>query len=141
MTKSLWAVFGAAVLLLGVVACAQRPIQGIPPSRWQFREFTSIRGVVMCSGCSLEEARARYPGTDHLYEFTGPQGEVVFRVDWVNDAVRWRQLTLGNRLWVRAGDRVFQKLTAPKDLKQPLELSAILRDKHTLDLASVTVLG
>lgn len=95
----------------------------------------------MCADCSLKEAESRYPNIDDLYEFTGSQGHLVFRVDWVNDAVRWRKMTMGNRLVLRADDRVFHELTAPKHLRQPLELNAMLRDEHTLDLASVTVLG
>lgn len=95
----------------------------------------------MCAGCSLEEARLQYPDAGGLYEFTGPQGRVVFRVDWVNDAVRWRQLTLGNRLSIRADDQIFRQLTTPEHHLQQMELNALLRDERTLAIGSVTVLG
>ena len=140
MTSS-FRVVCCAVVTMAVVACAQRPPQGIPPSRWSFREFIVIRGAVMYVDCSLEEARSRYPEIDGLYEFNGPQGPIVFRVDWVNDAVRWRQLTLGNRLTIRAGDAVFQQLTAPEHLRRLMELNAVLRDERTLDIGSVTLIG
>jgi len=95
---------------------------------------------VLCVDCRLEETRRRYPETDGLYEFNGPQGPIVFRVDWVNGAVRWRQLTLGDRLTVRAGDTVFHQLTAPEHLGRPMELNAVLRDEHALDIGSVTLI-
>lgn len=141
MTQSFRMVLCAVGLMCGVAACAQLPPQGIPPSRWSYQDLTLIRGAVMCAGCSLEEARLRYPDTEDLYEFTGPQGQVVFRVDWVNDAVRWRQLTLGNRLSVRADDQVFRQLITPEHHLQQMELNTLLRDEHTLDIGSVTVLG
>jgi len=95
----------------------------------------------MCVGCSLEEARSRYSETEGLYELNGVQGQIVFRVDWVNDAVRWRQLTLGNRLSVRAADHVFHELTAPEHLRRQMELNAVLRDERTLDIGSVTLIS
>ena len=132
---------GWVVVAMGLAACSQRPPQGIPPSRWALREFMLIRGAVMCVDCRLEEAQKRYPDTDGLYEFNGARGPIVFRVDWVNDAVRWRQLTLGHRLSMRAADEVLQQLTALEHLRRPMELNAVLRDERTLNIGSVTLIG
>jgi hypothetical protein len=93
----------------------------------------------MCAGCSLEDARSQYPETTGLYEFSGTQGQVVFRVDWVNDAVRWRQLTLGNRLSIRADDQVFQQLINPEHLMQEMELTTVLRTEYILYIGSIIV--
>ena len=83
----------------------------------------------------------RYPNMRDLYALKGPQEQVVMRVDWVSDAVRWRQIALSNRLWVRAADQVFEQLTAPEHLFQAMEISGLLRKERTLDIASVTVIG
>ncbi|MGE0827698.1 MAG: hypothetical protein AB7G75_26390 [Candidatus Binatia bacterium] len=141
MTRSLSIVLGVTLCMLGIAACAQSPPQGIPPSRWSSPEFSLIRGAVVCTNCGLEEARSRYPEIDRLYEFDGTHEQVVFRVDWVNDAVRWQQITLGNRLSVRADPQVFQKLTNPEHLFRQVELNVILRDERTMDIGSVSLIG
>lgn len=138
MTKTL-ELLCHTIIMMSLAACVQRPSQGIPPSRWSFREFTLIRGVVMCAPCSLEQAQSRYPEAEGLYEFSSVQGPLVFRVDWVSDAVRWRQLTLGSRLAVRAASDVLQQLIAPEHLRRPMELNSILRDERTLDIGSINI--
>jgi hypothetical protein len=77
---------------------------------------------------------------DGLYEFAAGEERLVFRVDWVNDAVRWRQVTFGNRLSVRGNPGVFQFLTNPEHRLQPMELNVILRDERVMDIGTVSFL-
>lgn len=140
-TTSLRITLSVVVFLMGLSACAQGPNRSIVPSRWSFRALTTIKGAVVCVECSLEEARTAYPDTRDLYELESLHGQLVMRVDWVSDAVRWTHVTLGNRLWIRADVQVFQQLTAHAHRFQEVEISGLLRDERTLDIARITVIG
>lgn len=94
----------------------------------------------MCSGCSLEEARKKFPEASGLYELTGAQGQLVLRVDWVSDTVRWTHITFGNRLSFRTNEQTFQQLIAPERRFQPVEINGVLRKERTLDIGGVKTL-
>ncbi|HXG18952.1 MAG TPA: hypothetical protein VNN62_07755 [Methylomirabilota bacterium] len=129
-----------ALLAVGLSACRPGPLWGIVPSRTPLRELTQLKAVVVCVSCSLEQARAAYPTMDNLYELRGVQGQLVLRVDWVNDTERWRQVAFGRRLSVRADARVFQQLTAEEHRLQEILICGLLSPERTLDIASATVL-
>ena len=48
---------------------------------------------------------------------------------------------LSSWFWVRAKDSVFQQLTAEENLTKEVEITGILRNMGTLDIATVTISG
>jgi hypothetical protein len=131
----------AILLAVSLNACRPGPLWGVVPSGTPFRELTQLKAVVVCVGCTLEQAQASYPTMDNLYEWQGAQGLLVVRVDWVNDTVRWKQITFGRRLRVRADAQVFQQLTADEHRLQELLISGLLSPERTFDIAAITVLS
>lgn len=143
LSRSLQARLGVLLLLTGLSACApgQAPRWDIVPWRWPFRQLTQVKGAVVCIGCRLEEAPKEQATAGDLYELQSAQGQVVMRVERVSDAVRWKRITMGHRLWVRAPAEVWQQLTAQENLFQEIEITGFLSQERTLDIARVTVIG
>jgi hypothetical protein len=103
------------------------------------RSLTQFSGRVLCMKCSLEEMRAKQAGDDKtLYELAREQERAVLKLETVNNARRWDDLHLSQRLEVRGEDELWQKLTAAENLRKEVALTGILRPTGTLDLSSVT---
>jgi hypothetical protein len=99
-----------------------------------------IKGKVVCAGCNLAEARKAQPDKHKLLQLGHRQGQVVMEVAWVNDSQRWNQVALP-RMWVRAKDSEFAKLSAEENLFKEVEITGILSHSRTLDVGNITVLG
>jgi hypothetical protein len=132
----------AALLLAGVTSGARGQVAGGGLSAFGGggKGMTILRGNVLCAGCDLDEVQKAQPGTHHLYQLTHKQGRVVMQVKTVNDSEMWES-PLSPRFWVRAKDSVFQQLTAEENLTKEVEITAILRNTGTLDIATVTISG
>lgn len=131
----------AALLLAGVTTGAQGFAPGgLSSFGGGSRGMTLIRGNVLCAGCELDEVSKARPGMHHLYQLTHKQGQVVMQVRTVNGSEIWGA-PLSPRFSVRAKDSVFQQLTAEENLTKEVEISGILRNTGTLDIATVTISG
>src|SRR5918999_276580 len=103
------------------------------------RSITQFSGRVLCMKCSLEEMRANQTEDDKtLYELVREQERAVLKLETVNNARRWDDINLSQRLQVRGEDELWQKLTAAGNLRKQVALTGILRPVGTLDLSSVT---
>jgi hypothetical protein len=100
--------------------------------------MTLIRGNVLCAGCELAEVSKAQPGLPHLYQLTHNQGQVVLQVKTVNGSGLW-EAPMSPLFAVRAKDSVFGQLTAEENLTKEVEISAIIRNSRTLDIATVTI--
>jgi hypothetical protein len=78
------------------------------------------------------------PADTTLYELVHEQEHAVLKLETVNNARRWDDINLSQRLQVRGEDELWQKLTAVGNLHKPVALTGILRPTGTLDLSSVT---
>jgi hypothetical protein len=132
----------AALLLAGVTSGARGQVAGGGLSAFggEARGMTIIKGNVLCAGCDLDEVQKAQPGTHHLYQLTHKQGQVVMQVKTVNGSEMWES-PLSPRFTVRSKDSVFQQLTAEENLTKVVEITAILRNTGTLDIATVTISG
>jgi hypothetical protein len=132
----------AALLLAGVTNGARGQVTGGGPSSFggESRGMTVIRGQVVCVGCTLEEVQKTQPDLHHLYQLTHKQGQVVLRARTINGFEMWAT-PLSPRLAVRSTDSVFQQLTAEENLTKEMEITALLRNTGTLDIATVTIAG
>jgi hypothetical protein len=100
-----------------------------------------VRGKVICTGCSLEEARNGRSDTlrNHLYHVVYRQHQLVMEVDWVSHARRWSHYLIPH-LRLRGADDLLAKLTAEENLHKAIALSGILSPSRILDVNNVTVL-
>jgi hypothetical protein len=132
----------AALLLAGVTNGARGQVAsgGLSAFGGESRSMTILRGNVLCAGCNLDEVQKGQPNRHHLYQLTHKQGQVVMEVKTVNGSEMWAS-PLSPRFWVRANDSVFQQLTAEENLTKEVEITAILRNSGTLDIATVTING
>ena len=133
----------AVVLLLAGIATSAPGFApgGIGSLGAEARGPIQLRGTVLCAKCTLDEVRKAQPHEHDLYELRYRQGQVVLQVTWVNNWQRWRLLAWPPRLWVRAKDRVFQKLAAEENLLKEIEIRGLLTNPWTLDIFALTVRG
>jgi hypothetical protein len=112
---------------------------GVPTVGSQTPGTTQLSGRVLCINCSLEEMQAKQPQDDKtLYELSRDQERAVLQLETVNNARRWDEVNLTQRLQVRGADDLWQKLTAAENLNKQVALAGILSSTRTLDLSSVT---
>ena len=132
----------AALVLAGVTNGARGQVSGGGLSSFggESRGLAIIRGHVVCVGCTLDEVQKTQPDLHHLYQLTHKQGQVVLQARTINGFEMWAT-PLSPRLAVRSADSVFQQLTAEENLTKEMEITALLRNTGTLDIATVTIAG
>lgn len=133
----------AALLLAGITSGVQG--QGVPVGGasvgGEGRGLIQIRGRVVCTRCSLEEARVAQPDGHPLYQFTHRRGRVVFRVSKVTDPRSWVYFAWPPRLQVRAKDSLFAQLSAEENLLKEVEITGLLNNARNLDIFAITIHG
>lgn len=132
-----------ALLLVGIITSvyAQVPGGGLTPFGGELRGTIQITGKVVCVGCSLEEMQKAHPNETNLYQLGYRDGQLVMEVNAVSEPQLWSYLAWPPRLWVRANDKLFQELTAEKNLFKEVTITGLLRTTRTLDVSNVTVSG
>ena len=130
----------AAVLLLASVTTSAHGFApgGMSPFGGGSRGMTIIQGNVLCAGCELDEVSKAQPKLRHLYQLTHKQGQVVMQVKTINGSELW-EAPMSPRFSVRAKDSVFRQLIAEENLTKEVEISGIIRNSRTLDIAMVTI--
>ena len=129
----------AALLLAGVTNGARGQVpSGSFGVGGENRGMAIIRGQVVCVGCTLDEVQKTQPALHHLYQLTRKQGQLVLQVRTINGFEMWAA-PLSPRLMVRSSDSVFQQLTAEENLMKEMEITGLLRNTGTLDIAAVTI--
>ncbi len=58
-----------------------------------------------------------------------------------SDPEVWSYFAWPPHIWVRAADKLFEQLTAEKNLFKEVEITGLLRDTRDLDMFSVTFKG
>lgn len=120
---------------------AQVPSGGISSFGGELRGVTQIEGKIVCVGCSLEEVRKAHPDQAHLYQLNHEKEQVVMEVDKVNDPQWWSAIVFPPEIQVRSDYKLFQELTAEKNLFKKVTITGLLRDTRVLDMYSVTIGG
>lgn len=98
-----------------------------------------IQGSVVCTGCSLEEARQAQPREHDLYLFSHKDGRLIFKIASVDNKALFDSLAWPPRLWVRAADETLQRLSAEENLFKTVDITGVLSSTRTLDIAEVAV--
>jgi hypothetical protein len=139
--KNLSASALAALFLTGLTVSSQGDIGGGPSFGPGGERAVRIRGSIVCSGCSLEEARKARPHEHALYQLTHRQGQLVLQVNWVSNHARWDRIVWAPQLRVRGDDELLQQLQAEENLFKSVEITGLLGIERTLDLMAVHTSG
>ena len=136
----------AAALMLATITTGARGFVGGGPAGGgsvggATRAEVRIKGNVVCADCSLEEAREAQRRGSNLNQLTHRQGQMVMEVSWVNNSQGMRRFTWPPRIWVRAEDSVFEKLSAEENLFKEVKITGLLSNTRTLDIFEVTIPG
>ena len=117
----------------------------------ELRGITRLKGQMVCSSCTLKEAREKNPDqSQKLYQFQKGAQQAVFLVSAVGDffgnqdasqAGYWQAITgLSKQLAVRTTDDMWQQLTSQENLQKSVEITCLLRSTRALDIAVLTFL-
>lgn len=98
-----------------------------------------IHGSVVCTDCSLEDARRAQPQEHDFYQFSHKNGQLIFKVASVDNKATFDSLAWPPRFWVRASDETLRKLSAEENLFKPMGITGVLSTTRTLDIAEVAV--
>lgn len=100
-----------------------------------------IKGKVFCTDCDVNEVRKAQPRTLRLYQLTYQQGRAVMQVEWVSNPGRWNRVVWPARVWLRGTDALLAKLAAQENLQKEVEITGILSNSRTFDIAEVVING
>ncbi len=135
----------ATLLMLGSLSTSARGVIscGLPgPTGGESRSMLQLQGSVVCAACSLDEVTEadRFSGKK-FYELTHRKGQIVMNLEAVSETRRWNTSLGPRRFSVRAQDSVFAQLMAEENLFKAVEITGVLRNTRTLDIAAVTIHG
>ena len=98
-----------------------------------------VHGTVLCTDCTLTEARQANPNIPALYQFTSQQGQTVIQVRAISDPQRWNHIAWPGRIWLCGNHDVIQQLSAVENKAKEVTIIGSLSNSRTLDVASLTV--
>ncbi len=115
----------------------------------ELRGLTRVKGKVLCTDCSLDQAKDANPDLSaKLYEFTNNHELAVFQLLGVgevggiqnpSDLSYWITVTgMDKKLSLRLPETLWTRLTAEENLAKEVELTGMLRNTGTFDVAQVT---
>lgn len=130
----------AAALLLTCLTATAQGFMGVGSSSSNAPErMLQIKGKIVCTACSLKEARTIQPNTGvYLYQVKHLQGQLVMEVQWVSNP-RWFGYLTVPQIWVRGEDSIVQKLTAEENHSKDVEIKGFLANPRTIDINEVTI--
>ena len=135
----------ATLLMLGSLSTNARGITvgGFTgPTGGESRSLLQLQGSVVCADCSLAEVtEADRRSGKEFYELTHRKGQIVMDLKAVSETRRWNTSLGPRRFSVRAKDSVFAQLMAEENLFKAVEITGVLRNTRTLDMAAVTIHG
>jgi hypothetical protein len=129
-----------ALMLTGITASAHG-FMGFSP--WQPDipgRLIQLRGTVVCTGCSLAEARRLQHDKygNHLYQVTSRQGQLVLDIHAVSNP-RWFDYVTFPQFSLRGEEGLLQPLRAPETQAKDVELTGLLTAPRTLDVSAVVI--
>lgn len=131
----------AALLLFSGVTSSAQAFLGTGSVGAEGPTVMRIKGKVFCAGCKLEEVRKAQPQEPRLYQLTYNQGQVVMKVDWVSNPRRWNHVVWPAKVWLRGANAQLLKLAAEENQQKDVEITGILSNSRTFDIAEVLVNG
>jgi hypothetical protein len=128
----------AALLSVGLVASAQG-FTGAYSSLTRVERQVQIAGKVVCTGCSLEDARKTQPPySNHLYRVMVGQEPAVMEVQWASIPTWLHHLTT-SPLRVQGDGQLLRTITKQENKSKDIIVSGTLLDSQTLHVTTVDV--
>jgi hypothetical protein len=129
-----------ALMLTGITASAHG-FMGLSP--WQTGSpgrLIQLRGTVVCTGCTLAEARRLQhdPYGNHLYQVTTPQGQLVLNIQAVSNP-RWFNDVTFPQFSLRGEEGLLQSVSTPDTQAKEVELTGLLTTPRILDVSAVVI--
>lgn len=139
--------------VMSIALAATVLFSGITPSAYGFiggsggwggierATMMRIKGKVFCTDCDVNEVRKARPHTHRLYQLVYQHGRAVMQVEWVSNPRRWNHIMWPARVWLRGADEILSKLAAEENLQKEVEISGILSNSRTFDIAEIAIDG
>ncbi len=129
-----------ALMLTGITANAHG-FMGFSPWRPGIPgRLIQLRGTVVCTGCTLTEARRlqhdKY--SNRLYHVTSQQGQLVLDIHAVSNP-RWFDDVTFPQISLRGEEGLLQPLSAAETQAKEVELTGLLTAPRTLDVSAVEI--
>ena len=131
----------AVALMLTSITATAHGFMGLSP--WQPGipgRLIQLRGTVVCTGCTLAEARRlqhdKY--SNHLYQVTSQQGQLVLDIHAVSNP-RWFDYVTLPQISLRGEEGLLQPLSAPEIQATDVELTGLLSAPRILDVSAVVI--
>lgn len=113
------------------------------------RGLTEIRGEVLCSACTVDEAKQATGEVLDVYLLNKGDQKAVLHVTTVRNTAtgragvisgRWETIVgVTNELHVRAKDQLWGQLTMKENLRKAVTIRGILHSTQAFDITEVTV--
>ena len=129
-----------ALMLTGITASAHGFMDFSPWQPGIPGRLIKLRGTVVCTGCSLAEARRLQHNkySNDLYQVTSQQGQLVLAVHAVSTP-RWYDDVTFPQISLRGEEGLLQPLSAPETQAKEVELTGLLTAPQTLDVSAVVI--
>lgn len=130
--------FAAALMLAGVTVSAQG-FTGAYSSLTRGERQIQLAGKLVCTGCSLEDARKTQPRyTNHLYRLLVGQEQVVMEMQWASSST-WLNHLMTPHIRMQGEESLLSLLTAKDNSQRNIVISGILMDSQTLDVNNINI--
>jgi len=130
--------FAAALILIGITSSAQGFASAYSSLTRGNRQI-QLAGKLVCTNCSLEEARKTRPRySNHLYRVAVGEEQAVMEVQWVSYST-WLHHLMAPQIRLQGEEQLLLKLTAQDNLRKDFVVSATLTDAQTLTVKDVNI--
>jgi hypothetical protein len=127
----------ATVLLSIGVGVSAQGFPGAYSSLTRVDRQVQLAGKVVCTNCSLEDARKVQPRyTNHLYRVMVGQEQAVMEVQQTS-APTWLHHLTPPPLRIQGDEQLLRTLTDQESQRKDLVVSGTLLDSHTLQVTDV----
>jgi hypothetical protein len=130
----------ATLLLAGAVAVARGQVADFGSFGVSSGAMT-ITGNVVCTQCSLDDARKAHPYENHFYQLSHRRGRLVMKVTAIDKAAAFESVAWPPLLWVRGEDSLLDRLGAEENLFKEITVTGRLHTSRTLDVLDVSIKG
>jgi len=128
----------AALMLIGVTSSVYGFTGSYSALTRSAREI-QLTGRVLCTGCTLDEARKTQPKySNHLYRLTLKRQPVIMEVYHTTNAT-WLGHLMMPHIQVRGEENLLLPLTSQDTVQKDVTLSGYLLDAQTFNVQEITV--
>lgn len=123
-----------ALLVINSTAYAQEGADAPSPLWSNAGRHIQLTGKVLCTGCTLEDARKAHPHipASRVYMVKTKQGQIVTELHWISNPHWGEKLVTPHVVQLRADHRLVENLLATATHAQELQVTGLLSHLGTL---------